>query len=221
LTAEAKGGDKALNDRLLHSELADVHVDEDSDDLSRSEVILKGALAAGAVYGVGMVGPFVRRALAMSEGGDIGVLNFLLAFERLEAAFYSEGFERAKGSDFTYFIGLISDYELQHDVALEAMIRTLGGKPVGEPKFDFSYSGNAGLLKLAEAIEETAVGAYNGAIPSLEDTEARALAGSIDYVEARTAAAIRSWRGKEPAPRSFDPPLSESQVRATIEKFKS
>ena len=58
----------------------------DSDDLSRSEVILKGALAAGAVYGAVMVGPFVGRALAMSEGGDVGILNFALTLEYLESS---------------------------------------------------------------------------------------------------------------------------------------
>ena len=46
---------------LIHPELAGVHVEDESGDLSRSEVILKGALAAGAVYGVGLVGPFVRQ----------------------------------------------------------------------------------------------------------------------------------------------------------------
>ena len=48
-------------------------------------MILKGALAAGAVYGAVMVGPFVRQALAMSEGGDVDILNFALTLEYLEA----------------------------------------------------------------------------------------------------------------------------------------
>ena len=47
--------------QLQKPELAAVHVDVDSEDLSRSDVLLKGALAAGAIYGTLAVGPFVRR----------------------------------------------------------------------------------------------------------------------------------------------------------------
>jgi hypothetical protein len=71
-----------MSDQIMaQPELAGVNIDSDSEDISRSEVILKGALAAGAVYGALAVGPFVGRALAMTESGDVGILNFALALE--------------------------------------------------------------------------------------------------------------------------------------------
>jgi len=208
------------NEQLVHPELAAVEVVEDSGDLSRSEVILKGALAAGAVYGTFMVGPFVRRALAMSGGGDVEILNFALTLEYLESTFYDEAKTRAKASgDLKQLIALLADDEKQHVEALTATIKQLGGKPVKEPKFDFEYDDTAGFLKLAQTFEDTGVSAYNGAAPSIKSKEVLGAAGSIVQVEARHAAAIRLQAGEEPAPDAFDPALGEAQVLKAVEPF--
>ena len=136
------------HEELAHPELAGVEVVEDSGDLSRSDVILKGALAAGAVYGTFMVGPYVRKALAMSGGSDVDILNFALTLEYLESTFYDEAKTRAKASgELKSLIGLLADDEKQHVEALTATIKQLGGKPVAEPKFDFPYSDTAGFLE--------------------------------------------------------------------------
>jgi hypothetical protein len=208
------------NQDLIHPELADVHIDEDSEDLSRSDVILKGALAAGAVYGVAMVGPFVRKALAMSEGGDVGILNFALTLEYLETAFYEEAKKRAKPSgELKSLVDLIAADEAQHVAALTASIKQLGGKPVAEPKFDFPYNGTAGFLKLAQTFEDTGVSAYNGAAPSIKSKAVLGSAGAIVQVEARHAAAIRLQNKAEPSPDAFDPSLEEAQVLEAVEPF--
>jgi hypothetical protein len=205
---------------LANPELADVQIVDDSGDLSRSEVILKGALAAGAVYGTFMVGPFVRRALAMSEGGDVGILNFALTLEYLESSFYDEAKSRARASgELKSLIGLLADDEMQHVEALTATIEKLGGKPVAEPKFDFTYSDTAGFLTLAQTFEDTGVSAYNGAGPSIKSKEVLGAAGSIVQVEARHAAAIRLQNKEEPAPDAFDPSLDEAQVLKAVEPF--
>jgi len=203
---------------LVHPELADVHVDEDSQDYSRSEVILKGALAAGAVYGTVMVGPFVRRALAMSGTGDVGILNFALTLEYLEADFYAEAKRRAGASgELKTLIGLLAMDEQQHVEALSASIKKLGGKPVAKPKFDFPYSNTAGFLELAQTLEDTGVSAYNGAGPMIKSKEVLAAAGGIVQVEARHAAAIRLQNGAEPSPDAFEPALDEAQVLKAVE----
>lgn len=208
------------SEELIQPELAGVTVDEDSGDLSRSEVILKGALAAGAVYGAAMVGPFVSRALSMSGGGDVGVLNFALTLEYLESSFYEEAKRRAGTSgDLKSLVDLIAKDEDEHVKALTATIRELGGKPVAEPKFDFPYRDTAGFLRLAQTFEDTGVSAYNGAAPQIKSKEVLAAAGSIVQVEARHAAAIRLQNGEEPAPDGFDPTLDEAMVLKAVEPF--
>jgi rubrerythrin len=208
------------NEELAPPELADVHIDAEGEDLSRSEVILKGALAAGAVYGVMSVAPFVSRALAMSGGGDVGILNFALTLEYLESSFYREAKRRAGASgELKSLIDLIGRDEDEHVKALTATIEKLGGKPVAEPKFDFPYDSTAEFLELAQTFEDTGVSAYNGAAPQIKSKEVLGAAGSIVQVEARHAAAIRLQNEAEPSPEAFDPTLSKAQVLKAVEPF--
>ena len=201
-------------------ELADVHIEADSEDLSRGEVILKGALAVGAVYGAAMVGPFVGKALAMSGGGDVGILNFALTLEYLESSFYREAKTRAKAKgDLKSLIDLVGRDEDEHVGALTETIKKLGGRPVAEPKFDFPYNGTAGFLKLAQTFEDVGVSAYNGAAPQIKSKEVLEAAGSIVQVEARHAAAIRLQNGAEPSPVAFDPALDKAKVLKAVEPF--
>jgi hypothetical protein len=209
-----------MKEQLKTPELAAVEVDVEGADLSRGDVILKGALAAGAIYGAAMASPFVRKALAMSGSGDVGILNFALTLEYLEAKFYAEAKSRAKAKgELKQLVNLLAEDEQQHVEALAATVKKLGGKPVAEPKFNFEYSDTAGFLKLAQTFEDTGVSAYNGAGPMIKSKEVLAAAGGIVQVEARHAAAIRLQNKEEPAPAAFDSPLSEKQVLKAVEPF--
>lgn len=207
-------------EQLVSPELAAVEVIDESEDLSRSQVILKGALAVGAIYGAISVGPWVRRALAASGGGDVGILNFALTLEYLEATFYREAERRvmAKG-ELKSLISLLAKDEQQHVEALAGTVRKLGGKPVAEPKFNFEYDDTASFLELAQTFEDTGVSAYNGAGPEIKSKEVLTAAGSIVQVEARHAAAIRLQNKEEPAPDAFDEALPQAKVLEAVEPF--
>ena len=84
-----------MNQQIANPALAEVQVE---DDMSRSAFIAKGAIAVGAVYGMTMVGPFVRKALAQGEMGDIDILNFALTLEYLESAFYDQAKTAGEGA---------------------------------------------------------------------------------------------------------------------------
>ena len=208
-------------DGLVHPELTAVTIEESSGgDLSRSDVILKGALAAGAVYGTLMVAPFVRSAFAAAGTSDVDILNFALTLEYLESTFYEEAKKRVKASgELKKLLPLLASDEKQHVEALEGTIKKLGGKPVSKPKFNFEYNGTPEFLKLAETFENTGVSAYNGAGPAIKSKEVLGAAGSIVQVEARHAAAIRLQNEEEPAPEAFDPALEEGEVLKAVEPF--
>ena len=189
--------------------------------LTRSSFILRGAVAAGSVYGAGMVSPFVRQALAQGGGGDVEVLNFALTLEYLEAAFYQEG-AKVKGlsEDTVKLVEEFGDHEQQHVDAITNTINDLGGKPVKAPMVDFGKLNNEkAFLKLAVTFEDLGVSAYNGAAPEIKSKEVLAAAGSIVQVEARHAAAIRMATKKNPAPKAFDESATMSQVLKAAKPF--
>jgi rubrerythrin len=206
---------------LVHPELAGVEIIEESGgDFSRSDVLLKGALAAGAVYGTFMVTPYIRSAFAAGGTSDVDILNFALTLEYLESTFYEEAKKRVKASgELKKLLPMLASDEMQHVEALEGTIKKLGGKPVSEPKFNFEYNGTSEFLKLAETFENTGVSAYNGAAPMIKSKEVLGAAGSIVQVEARHAAAIALQNGQEPSPSAFDAPLDEKQVLKAVEPF--
>jgi rubrerythrin len=187
------------------------------EELSRGDVFLKAAIAAFGLYGIGAVGPYVRRALAADGGGDVHILNFLLPFEYLQASLYNRGNSetntrggkmRLKAKEKELTETFLAE-EGEHVNALKEMIERLGGKPVAKGNYAFAYRVFSQFLELAGVLEKAAIGAYNGAIPAIESQEARKLAYSIVQVEARHAATVRIGIKEDPAPEPFDPGESE------------
>ena len=181
--------------------------------LTRSSFILKGALAAGAAYGASAVAPFVGSALAASP--DVDILNFALTLEFLETAFYEKGKTVGLSGQAKSLAKSFGDEEAEHVAALTKAITASGGKPVKEPTFVFPVKDQKSFLKLAYVLENTGVGAYNGAAPSLRSKPLLAAAGSIVQIEARHAASIALLTGMSITPNgAFDKPLTKKQVLA-------
>jgi hypothetical protein len=184
--------------------------------MTRSSFILRGALAAGAVYGTSCVAPFVSQALGETGGGDAEILNFALTLEYLEADFYNvKGKQVGLSGQAKAYAKQFGAEEAEHVTALSAAIKQLGGKPVKKPTFVFPVTNESSFLALASVLENTGVGAYNGAGPSLQSKQVLASAGSIVQIEARHAAAIDLLLGKSPTPgQGFDRPLTKAEVLA-------
>ena len=201
-----------MNHTDVVPELAAVEVE----GLNRHAFLVRGALAAGAVYGSSMITPFVQSAFAQSDTGDLDILNFALTLEFLEADFYRRALKLNLSSEAKSIATKFGKTEQEHVDALTATIKKLGGKPVKSPKFTFPMTDEKSFLKLAQTLEDTGVSAYNGAGPSIKNKDVLGAAGSIVQVEARHAAVIRLLRGSVPAPNAFDPSLSTDKVLAAV-----
>jgi hypothetical protein len=208
------------DERLVNPELAACEVH----GMSRASFLLRGAMSAGAVYGVAAVGPFVSSAFAREgsgsaasmNAGDAEILNFALTLEYLESDFYNvKGQQVGLTGQAKSYAKLFGEEESQHVEALTAAIKQLGGKPVAKPTFVFPANNEKTFLALASVLENTGVGAYNGVAPSLHSKQVLAEAGEIVQIEARHAAAIELLLGHSPTPNGgFDVPLTKSQVLA-------
>ena len=192
----------------------------DFEPMDRSAFLLKGALAAGALYGAASVGPLVRRAFAQGSSGDVDILNFALTLELLEADFYDVGLkELALSSNVKKLAQEFGETEQEHVDALTGAIEDLGGKPVKAPTFTFPVKDEKSFLELAITLEDTGVSAYNGAGPLLKSKELLATAGSIVQIEGRHAGVIRFVAGEEPVIAPFDETLEMDAVLKAVEPF--
>ena len=190
---------------------------------TRSAFLVRGALAAGALFGAGAVSPFVRQELAQDDGGDVGILNFALTLEYLEATFYERALMKGKGlSPDTRALALeIHENEKAHVNALNTAIKDARGTPVSAPEvgFGLAFTSEANFLKLAQSLEDTGVSAYNGAAPSLQSKALLGAAGSIVQIEARHASLIRLTRGNLPTPDAFEKSVDRDQVAAAVKPY--
>jgi rubrerythrin len=205
--------------KLAAPELAAI----DLQGVTRQSFIMRGAVTAGAVYGLGAVGPFVTQALAQEGGSDVEILNFALTLEYLETAYYTQALKQLGGlsGEVTSLATEIRDNEAEHVDALMQTIEDLGGTPVKAPAVAFgnAFASEKSFLELAQTLEDTGVSAYNGAAPAIESAEVLGAAGSIVQVEARHAAAIRSLNGAPISDGGFDKALEMQQVLDAVKPF--
>lgn len=133
--------------------------------------------------------------------GDLGIVNYALTLEYLEAQFYSDVAKSGlfKGDDLA-LIEAIGQAEEEHVAALTATAKDLGGTPAEAPKAEFPLDDAKSVLDLAATVENLGAAAYLGAAGLIESPDVLAAALSIHSVEGRHAAVLNVLIGAEPTP---------------------
>jgi hypothetical protein len=132
--------------------------------------------------------------------GDLGIVNYALTLEYLEAAFYGDVAKSGlfKGEQLA-LIESIGKNEEAHVAALTATAKKLG-TPAKAPKATFPLDDAKSVLDLAATVENLGAAAYLGQAGNIEDPTILAAALSIHSVEGRHAALLNILTGKQPTP---------------------
>lgn len=170
---------------------------------SRRTLLKMGLIGLGTTVLTSLVGTgFAQSTNAIKTltfaADDVGILNFALLLEELEAAFYVLALKSGKVKDrqeYNY-LKAIGKHEATH----VKFLRQVLGRNVMFQTRDLKFN-RAGLnavlknrrtiLSTAVALEDTGVHAYNGAGTSLKNPTYLLAAGSIVSVEARHSAGVR------------------------------
>jgi hypothetical protein len=153
--------------------------------------------------------------------GDLGIVNYALTLEYLEAAFYADVAKSGlfKGDDLA-LIKAIGEAEQQHVDALSATAKQLGGPVAEAPKAEFPLDDAKSVLELAATVENLGAAAYLGQAAAIESPDILAAALSIHSVEGRHAAVLNVLTGQEPTPDgAFAQPADMQEVLDSVQPF--
>ena len=170
---------------------------------TRLDFFKKAGIAGGAAMGGGALLSALAPATALAStfekggrppnsfgAGDIGILNYALTLEYLEAAFYNEATANGFATGQTKIV--LKRTTVDENIHVAALKNVLGGKAVSEPTFDFgtTTTNTTEFLATAYALENVGVHAYLGQGFNIQDPKVLKAALTIATVEARHAGAF-------------------------------
>jgi hypothetical protein len=152
--------------------------------------------------------------------GDLGIVNYALTLEYLEAAFYEDVAKSGlfKGEELA-LLKTFGENEAAHVAALEQTANKLG-KAAKAPKTEFPLDDAESVAMLAATVENLGAAAYLGQAANIESEEVLAAALAIHSVEARHAAVLNTLVGEPITPDgAFAVPASADEVLPQVMDF--
>jgi hypothetical protein len=183
---------------------------------TRAEFLSRAAVGCGALVLAAVAAP----PAAGAASTDRAILNFFLAFEHLQVAFYGE-VERlgALTGALAEQARVVGAHERAHARALRDLI---GAGAVQPGRYDFrgATEDATRFRRTAVAFEDLTVAAIQGQAPRLASKATLAAVAGVHTVEARHAAWIRRLAGVTPAGRAFDGPLPAARVAQIVDRTR-
>ena len=199
---------------------------------SRRNLIKLGLLSLGTLVltGVPKVSlsyPASRAKQLTFNADDIGILNFALLLEELEAAFYPAAIKSGKITNIKEldYLRAFGSQEATH----VKFLRSVLGNNVLFQTSDLSLNRSAlsalltdrsKILNTAVTLEDLGVHAYNGAGTSLTNPTYLLAAGSIVSVEARHAAGVRALLGRPSTEADSERLVNDTNLQASLNPVK-
>jgi rubrerythrin len=180
------------------------------DPARRVFIARTGTLSAGAIALLAGCDTMAsqKKSGADMMASDVEILNGALAAEHQGVAAYQVGAESGLLQKPVLDLAVqFQGHHKAHADLLAATVKKLGGRPA-EPrqKYDFPVAQlktQSDVLRFAAGLEQGAVTAYLGAVPTLGDRELARAAASILGDEAMHLAVLRHALGENPVPAAF------------------
>ncbi|MBM0743738.1 ferritin-like domain-containing protein [Phormidium sp. CLA17] len=198
---------------------------------SRRTLLRLGLVSLGTAMLTG-----VPKALMAQTGGmkaltfnadDVGILNFALLLEELEAAFYPAAIKSGKITDPKEldYLSALGNQEAAHvkflrDVLANNVLFQTSDLRLNSSGLTALLRDRSTILNTAVTLEDLGVHAYNGAGPSLTNSTYLLAAGSIVSVEGRHAAGVRALLGRSTTETGSEQLVKDADLPANINPFK-
>jgi hypothetical protein len=178
-----------------------------------------GLLRGAALGGAALLGALSAPALAEARLTDVGILNFGLRFERLQATFYTQADQVGTVGRMAHARREWAETLGAHERAHVRILKRVLGKRAGpSPFFDYGSAIETidAFTRTAVAMEDLTVALLTGITPHIQDRRLTAALFGLLTVEARHAAWARHIVGTNPAPAAFDTPRTLDSVSGVV-----
>jgi len=197
--------------------------------LSRAGLLRRGAVGSGMLLASGsalaaLAGP---AAAAATPDGDLAYLRILIGAELLTVDFQTNalGSGQLSATSKALVTTMLAD-ENAHYTALARLLTQAGGVPATSADINFAYpkgtfDSEASIMKQAGGLEELSLGAYVGAVETVQTPELRLPIGQIAANEAQHVSALAVAGGKSAIGKAFGPALPITVVSTALDVYES